>query len=366
MTIEFLNLAGINGVLRDELLNAAERVIDSGWYVSGSELAQFETEFASFCGTEYAIGVGNGLDALSIILKAYIELGRISLGSEVILPANTFIATALAVVDSGLVPVFVDPDPRTFLLQPVTVEKFINDKTSVILPVHLYGRCCDMLGFQKLASSYELLLVEDAAQAHGAKYRDRPVGSLSDAAGFSFYPGKNLGALGDGGAITTNDPELAETCRAVGNYGSKTKYEHLHIGVNSRLDEIQAAFLRVKLRHYDHEIMQRRLVASEYCQRIKNPRIVVPEFLNLEHVWHLFVIVTENRDELANFLRQKGIQTGIHYPTPLQNQKALKRFGPASRSCANLHASILSLPISSLMTPEQTNYVIDTVNGWRG
>lgn len=297
--IPFLDLKGLNGQYRAELIEACTKVIDSGWYVQGNECNAFEKEFAEYCGTKYAIGVANGLDALILILRAYKEMGIMKDGDEVIVPSNTYIASILAISQNNLVPVLVEPDINTFLINPNKIEEKITSKTKAILPVHLYGQTCEMDKINEIAKKSNLKVIEDSAQSHGSFYKDKRSGNLGDASGFSFYPGKNLGALGDGGAVTTNDEELANTIKALGNYGSHKKYENLYKGVNSRLDEMQAAMLRVKLRYLDAESTKRREISNYYLKNIKNDSIVLPTVRAEDnHVWHLFVIRTNKRDEL--------------------------------------------------------------------
>ncbi len=321
--IPFLDLKGLNAQHRDELIEACTRVIDSGWYIQGNECKEFDSEFAQYCGTKYAIGVANGLDALILILRAYKELGFMKDGDEVIVPSNTYIASILAISQNNLVPVLVEPDINTFLINPDKIEEKITSKTKAILPVHLYGQTCEMNKINEIAKKYNLKVIEDSAQSHGAYFTDKRSGNLGDASGFSFYPGKNLGALGDGGAVTTNDEELANTIKALGNYGSHKKYENLYKGINSRLDEMQAAMLRVKLKYLDEEVKKRREIANYYLENIKNDTIILP-IVRAEdnHVWHLFVIRTNKRDELQKYLLDNGIQTLIHYQFQLNNKKA--------------------------------------------
>lgn len=351
MKIPFLDLKAINAAYREELIEAAVRVIDSGWYIRGKEAQAFEQEFAAYCGTKYCVGVGNGLDALTLTLRAWKELGKLKEGDEVLVPANTYIATILAITENRLFPVLVEPDEGTYNISPALARKAVTQKTKAILPVHLYGRLAEMPALMEIAEEYNLLVLEDAAQAHGASLQGRRAGNWGHAAGFSFYPGKNLGALGDAGAVTTNDEELAQTVRALGNYGSHKKYENLYQGVNSRLDEMQAALLRVKLKNLDKETAARRGVARLYLEQIKNPAIVLPKWEREEqHVFHLFVVRCEKRDELQNYLMQHGIQTLIHYPVPPHKQKAffgwnMKQF----KITESIHKKILSLPISPVM-----------------
>lgn len=366
MNVDFLNLQRINKRFTEELREASNRVINSGWYIQGFELNKFESEFAKYCGTKHCIGVANGLDALILTLKAWKLMGKIKLDDEVLVPANTFIATILAISDVGLKAVLVEPDESTNNISPCHLKKHITSKTKVIIPVHLYGYICDMQEIKRIADEYNLLILEDSAQAHGAIKSGAKAGSWGDAAAFSFYPGKNLGALGDAGAITTNCDELAMTVRALSNYGSNIKYEHIYKGVNSRLDEIQAAFLRVKLQYLDHDIMLRRNIANKYCTGIKNEEIKLPAIQNQEeHVWHLFVIKTEIRDELKIYLGNNGIQTLIHYPKPPHKQKAYSEWNHISLPITEkIHKQVLSLPMDPTMTDAEIEYVIQTVNGF--
>ncbi len=362
--IPFLDLKGINAQYRAELIEACTNVIDSGWYVQGNEHKEFEKEFAEYCGTKHCIGVANGLDALILILRAYKELGVINDGDEVIVPSNTYIASILAISENNLVPVLVEPDINTYLIDPSNIEEKITAKTKAILPVHLYGQTCDMDAINVIARKYSLQVIEDSAQSHGAYFGDKRSGNLGDASGFSFYPGKNLGALGDGGAVTTNDDELANAIRALGNYGSHKKYENLYKGINSRLDEIQAAMLRVKLRHLDEETNKRRNVASYYLENIKNNKIILPiARCEDNHVWHLFVIRTHNRDELQKYLLDNGIQTLIHYPLAPHKQVAYSEWNnerfPISEK---IHSEVLSLPISGVQSFENTKRIVEVIN----
>jgi len=367
--IKFLDLQNINARYADELKKVAAEVIDSGWYILGERLKQFEKNLVQYIGVKHAIGVANGLDALRLILKAYIELGIMKEGDEVIVPANTYIATILAISDNRLKPVLVEPDINTYNLDINLVEHHITPRTRAIMVVHLYGRTCWDIQLKKLATKYNLKIIEDNAQAIGAEWNGVRTGALGDAAGFSFYPGKNLGALGDAGAVTTNSDELAETIRALGNYGSKAKYVNEYKGLNSRLDEIQAAFLNVKLKYIDNENQCRRKVAQYYCQNIKNSDIILPSFnfeletLNLSHVWHLFVIRHPKRDVLQKYLSEKGIQTLIHYPIPPHRQIAYKEWNSFSFPITEkIHSEVLSLPISPVHTDNEIHVVIDALN----
>lgn len=362
--IPFLDLKGINAQYKAELIEACTRVIDSGWYIQGNECKEFDKEFAEYCGVKYAIGVANGLDALILILRAYKEMGVVGDGDEVIVPSNTYIASILAISQNNLVPVLVEPNIDTYLIDPNKIEEKITSKTKAILPVHLYGQTCDMEKINEISKKYNLKVIEDSAQAHGSYYKDKKSGNLGDASGFSFYPGKNLGALGDGGAVTTNDEELANTIKALGNYGSHKKYENLYKGVNSRLDEMQAAMLRVKLRYLDNEIEKRREIANYYLKTIKNKNIILPAVRAEDnHVWHLFVIKTNKRDELQKYLQENGIQTLIHYPIPPHKQNAYKEWGNENYPISEqIHDEVLSLPISGVQSFEDTKIIVKVLN----
>lgn len=371
--IPFLDLKGINAQYRAELIEACTKVIDSGWYIQGNECKEFDKEFAKYCGTKYAIGVANGLDALILILRAYKEMGVMSDGDEVIVPSNTYIASILAISQNNLVPVLVEPDINTFLLDPAKIEEKITSKTKAILPVHLYGQTCEMDKINEIAKKHNLKVIEDSAQSHGAYFGDKRSGNLGDASGFSFYPGKNLGALGDGGAVTTNDEELANAIKALGNYGSHKKYENLYKGVNSRLDEMQAAMLRVKLRYLDNEVEKRREIASYYIENITNVNIILPiqnskfKIINYKnHVWHLFVIRTNKRDELQKYLQENGIQTLIHYPLAPHKQKAYKEWNDKNYPISEqIHNEVLSLPISGVQSLEDTVKIVKVLNDYK-
>ncbi len=368
--IPFLDLKAINAQYRDELIEACTRVIDSGWYITGNELTQFEQEFANYCGTQHAIGVANGLDALILTLRAWKELGKLKDGDEVIVPANTYIASILAISANELVPVLVEPDLATYNLCPVKTAAAITSKTRGILPVHLYGQLAYMPAIMDIAQRHNLLVLEDSAQAHGASINGKKAGNWGDASGFSFYPGKNLGALGDAGAVTTNDDELAATLRALRNYGSHEKYKNLFKGVNSRLDEIQAAMLSVKLKHLDTEIAHRRKVAQAYLGGITSPAIVLPAIqssLSCEaHVWHVFVIRCEQREALQKHLLEHGVQTLIHYPIPPHQQQAYKERNIESYPMSEMiHQQVMSLPMGSTVTDEQVAQVILACNSFK-
>ena len=362
--INFLDLQKINNQYQKELKEACVRVIDSGWYIMGNELEAFEHEFAEYCGVKHAIGVANGLDALILVMRAWKELGKLKAGDEVIVPANTYIASVLAITENDLIPIFVEPNPTTYNLCPINVRAAITEKTKAILPVHLYGLISPMPELMDIAKEHDLLVLEDCAQAHGANIEGQKAGNWGDAAGFSFYPGKNLGALGDAGAITTNNDELAQTVKALRNYGSHKKYENLYQGVNSRLDEIQAAMLRVKLGYLDQETARRREIANCYRSEITNPLIQLPEWNNDDnHVFHLFVIQTPKRDELQRYLADNGVQTVIHYPIPPHKQPAYVEWNQQSLPVTEeIHQQVLSLPIDPTMTVQQVDKVIILIN----
>lgn len=365
MKIPFVTFKPLESELDKEIRAAFERVYTRSWYIEGIEDEAFEKAFAEYCNTEYCIGVGNGLDALFLALKA---LG-VKEGDEVIVPSNTYIATALAVTYVGATPVFVEPDIRTFNIDPTRIEEKITEKTKAIMPVHLYGQACDMDPIMKLAKKYNLYIIEDCAQAHGATYKGKVIGSFGDAAGFSFYPGKNLGALGDAGATVTNNEELARTIRALGNYGSDYKYHHIYQGNNSRLDELQAAFLAAKLPLLDKVNDNRRSVADKYLTGINNPEIVlpfVPEYAT--PVWHVFGIRCKRRAELEKFLNDAGISTNKHYPIPMHLQECYKELGFKKGDfpiAEEISATELSIPMYYGMTDEEIQYVIDTINNFK-
>jgi dTDP-4-amino-4,6-dideoxygalactose transaminase len=368
--IPFLDLRAVNARYRDELIQAVTQVIDSGWYIRGEQGESFEREFADYCGSKYCVGVASGLDALNLTLRAYKVLGRLNEGDEVIVPANTFIATILAITENRLTPILVDSDQFSYNLSPELIEHKISEKTRAIMPVHLYGQMAEMPAIMDIARRNNLIVVEDAAQAHGAALNGKKAGSWGDASGFSFYPGKNLGALGDGGAVTTDDAELAEVIRALGNYGSVEKYKHAYQGINSRLDEIQAALLRVKLRYLDEDIRFRRKCAIAYTQGIVQPEIRLPIEKSIKHVeelehhvFHLYVISSPQRDALQQYLTEEGVQTMIHYPVPPHEQIAYNgMFKGNLQLRKDWKRKILSLPISPTMTQAQLNTVIKAVN----
>jgi dTDP-4-amino-4,6-dideoxygalactose transaminase len=362
--IKFLDLYKINQLHKENLKLAFEKVLDSGWYIMGSSVKQFEKEFADYCGVKHAIGVANGLDALILIIRAYKELGIFNNGDEIIVPSNTYIASILAISANNLVPVLVEPNINSYNLDSSLIESAITDKTRGILPVHLYGQLCDMNAINAVAKKYKLKVIEDCAQSQGAFFEGKKAGAFGDAGGFSFYPGKNLGALGDGGLVTTNDDDLATAIRALLNYGSHVKYQNLYKGVNSRLDELQAALLSVKLKELDNETARRREIAEIYMQGIKNPKVILPSTLfPLSHVWHLFVVRTNNRNELQQYLKENEIETVIHYPIPPHKQQAYKELNALSFPISEqIHHTVLSLPISPVLTNEEVNKVISVIN----
>ncbi len=372
--IKFLDLEKINQQYATELKQVASEVIDSGWFLMGDKLKDFEKKLANFTGAKHAIGVANGLDALRLILKAYINMGVMEGGDEVVVPANTYIASLLAISDNRLVPVLVEPDPKNFNLDIDLLEKHITPKTRAIMVVHLYGQISWSKKLTELAKKHNLKIIEDNAQAIGAVWNGIRSGNLGDAAGFSFYPGKNLGALGDAGAVTTNDDALADQIRALGNYGSKEKYVNEFKGLNSRMDEIQAGFLAVKLKYIDAENQYRRQIAERYLSEISNPLIQLPfpdnatmkVSQNQEHVWHLFVIRTRYREELQQYLSDNGVQTLIHYPTPPNKQLAYAEMNDLNFSVTNaIHDEVLSLPISPVTTEEEVQYIINVINDFK-
>lgn len=365
MKIPFVSFEPMHKEIENEILSKFKEVYEKNWFIQGEEVNKFEEEFAEFCGAKYCIGCGNGLDALYLILRAY----DIGVGDEVIVPSNTYIATALAASYVGAKPVFVEPDLVSYNINSELIEKAITDKTKAIMAVHLYGQPADMDEINKIAKKYNLKVIEDSAQSHGALYKGRKVGSIGDASGFSFYPGKNLGALGDAGAVVTNDKELADKIRAIGNYGSDKKYHHIYKGTNSRLDEVQAAFLRIKLRNLDKWTEERRKIAQKYIDGINNTEILKPVEVNYaKHVWHLFVVRTEKRDEFQKYLNNNGIGTAIHYPIPMHMQEAYEEL-KISQGTLPLAEKIadesISLPMWYGMKDEEINYVIETINNWR-
>ena len=376
--IPFLDLKKINEPYEAAFQEKLKTVLDDGWYILGNEVAAFETSFAKYCGTQHCIGTGNGFDALVLIFKGYIQLGKLQKGDEVIVPANTYIASILAILQADLIPVLVEPKLETYNINPDLIQGEITSKTKAILAVHLYGQLAEMDAINEIAVANDLLVIEDAAQAHGAisevESRKSKVENLDmqniniKTQAFSFYPGKNLGALGDAGAVTTNDSELAKAIQALRNYGSETKYHNDYIGINSRLDELQAAFLNVKLPNLDYENEKRRTIAKRYLSEIKNEKIILPtvSLLGTEqsnHVFHLFVIRTQNRLDLQEYLHKKGIQTVIHYPIPPHNQKALSLWNHLSFPITQkIHDEVLSLPISPILTMDEVSYIVAVLN----
>ncbi|MFC1237545.1 DegT/DnrJ/EryC1/StrS family aminotransferase [Vibrio sp. F74] len=365
--IPFLDLKKINNSYNEELKEACGKVIDSGWYIMGEELKLFEHDFAMYCNVKHVIGVANGLDALILVLRAWKEMGVLKDGDEVIVPANTYIASILAITENQLIPVLVEPDSSTYNVDINQINLAITDKTKVILPVHLYGKMSPMKDIMEIAQRNNLLVLEDCAQAHGAELEGKQAGSWGDAGAFSFYPGKNLGALGDAGAITTNCDTLAKTLLALRNYGSHKKYENLYKGINSRLDEIQAAMLRVKLKYLDGETQRRREIARRYNDGIQNLSITqLPEWeFDENHVFHLYVIQVKNRDHFATYMQKNEIQIVIHYPIAPHHQIAYSEFRALELPITEkIHRNVVSLPIGPTMSNEQVDMVINTINNY--
>ncbi|QOW10632.1 DegT/DnrJ/EryC1/StrS family aminotransferase [Kaistella flava (ex Peng et al. 2021)] len=365
--IKFLDLQKINLAYQQEIEEKLLQVFRSGWYLLGNEVKNFEASLATYIGSPNAIGVANGLDALRLIFRAYLELGQMKVGDEVIVPANTYIASLLAITDNRLKPVFAEPEIGNYNLDIAKLEALITPKTKAIMVVHLYGQICWSEELEAVAKKYNLKIIEDNAQAIGAEWNRIKSGNLGDAAGFSFYPGKNLGALGDGGAVTCKDPILAKIIRSLANYGSQEKYVHEFQGLNSRLDEIQAAVLDVKLKYIDTDTGKRREIAEKYIAGITNPKIILPNLpaASKEHVWHLFVIRIDKRDELQQYLTENGIQTLIHYPIPPHKQKAYKYYNHLTFPITEkIHNEVLSLPISPFMEEEEVQKVIELINNY--
>lgn len=358
--IPFLDLKKINQPYEILFQEKLKKVLNSGWYILGNEVKIFEDSFANYCGSNYCIGVANGLDAITLSFLAYIENGNLQKGDEVIVPANTYIASILGILHAGLVPVLVEPNIETYTIDPNLIEEKITSKTKVILIVHLYGQLADMDAIIEIGFKHNLLIVEDCAQAHGLEFKG------SHTRTFSFYPGKNLGALGDGGAVVTNDERLSNTLKKLRNYGSEKKYYNEYIGYNSRLDELQAAFLNCKLSSLKQENSKRRKVAIRYLSEINNPKIVLPKCDDInKHVFHVFVIRTEKREDLKLFLEANGVQTLIHYPVPPHNQNAMKEWRNISLPITEkIHNEVLSLPMSPVMTNEEISNVIEAINSW--
>lgn len=368
MNVPFLDIKKINLNYKEEFQQELKNVLNSGWFILGEKVKTFEKEFADYCGTKYCIGVANGLDALILILEAYKQLGELKEGDEVIVPSNTYIASILAISKTRLTPVLVEPDINTYLIDPHKIEEKITSKTKAILPVHLYGRLCDMDTINVIAEKYSLKVIEDSAQSHGAIFNGKRSGNLGNASGFSFYPGKNLGALGDAGAITTNNNDLAEVIKALRNYGSHKKYENIYQGINSRLDELQAAFLSIKLKQLDKENLKRKVVSDFYLNNIINNKIILPKIkgvaLNdLSVVWHVFPVRVKERDKFQKYLSSKSIETVIHYPIPPHKQQAYKEWNNQTFLISEqIHNEIISLPISPILSEEEMNYVVEIVN----
>lgn len=363
--IKFLDLQKLNLQYQEEIEAKLLETFRSGWYLLGNEVKHFETNLGSYIGSPNAIGVANGLDALRLIFKAYLELGQLKVGDEVIVPANTYIASLLAITDNRLKPVFAEPNIDNYNLDISKIEALITPKTKAIMVVHLYGQVCWSKELEALAKKHDLKIIEDNAQAIGAEWNGIKTGNLGDAAGFSFYPGKNLGALGDAGAVTCKDSFLAQTIRSLANYGSEEKYINKYQGLNSRLDEIQAGVLDVKLKYIDADNDKRRKIAEQYCAEITNPKITLPElpFNSAEHVWHLFVIRTNKREKLQKYLLENGIQTLIHYPIPPHKQRAYKYYNHLSFPITEkIHTEVLSLPISPVMEAAEVEKIIAIIN----
>lgn len=364
--IKFLDLQKITQQYSDEINDAVTRVIDSGWYLQGKENEEFERNYSSYIGTRHTIGCANGLDALIWIFRSYMEMGVLQVGDEVIVPANTYIASILAISENGLKPVLVEPDLTTYQIDDTKIESAITSKTKAILIVHLYGQCAYTDKISEICGKYGLKLIEDNAQAHGCMFGGRKTGSLGDAAGHSFYPGKNLGAFGDAGAVTTDDQELANVIRAIANYGSTKKYVFKYIGRNSRLDEIQAAILNVKLKYLDEDVAIRKKVAEYYITHITNPRIITPGITDWDnHVFHIFPIRCKDRNELQKYLMDNDVQTIIHYPIPPHKQECYGEWNNLSFPITEqIHAEELSLPMSPVITEEEIDIVTDLLNRW--
>ncbi len=365
MRIPFLDLRALHRPVEGALRQAFEDVLQSGWYIQGEHCRRFEKNFAEYCGTAHAVGTASGLDALTLILRGWMELGRLKEGDEVIVPANTYIASVLAVTHNRLVPRFVEPDPVTYLLDPLHVERALTPRTRVVMAVHLYGQTCDMAALGRIARDHGLLLMEDSAQAHGARFEGRRAGALSDASGFSFYPGKNLGALGDGGIVTTDDEALASMVRTLANYGSDRKYHHRYRGFNSRLDELQAALLDVKLKRLEADNERRKAIAREYLNGIVHEKIVLPA-VKTDSVWHQFVLRTTQRDRLQRYLTDRGIETLIHYPVPPHKQPAYEEYREISLPITDrLAKEVLSIPIYPTLSDTEVSHIVKVLNAYR-
>lgn len=360
--IKFLDLHKINERFRNEIDERITQVLDSGWYILGEQVRVFEKNFANFCGVKHCIGCANGLDALNLIIKGF----GFTDGDEIIVPANTYIASILAISQNGCKPILVEPDINTYNINPDLIEQKITDKTKAIMVVHLYGQAVEMEKIWDIANRYNLKIIEDSAQSHGARYKGKRAGNLGDASGFSFYPGKNLGCLGDGGCVTTNDDELAYRIRAIANYGSDYKYHHIFKGTNSRLDEIQAAVLDIKLKHLDEDNKRRSEIAKFYRENIKNPNIILPQLKEeANHVWHIFAVRINDRDRLKKYLEGNGIETNIHYPTAPHKQECYKELEHLSFPVSEkIHKEILSLPISPVLTNEEVTKIVKVINDY--
>jgi len=364
--VPFLDLKRVNQQYQADINRAVSRVAESGWYIRGQECNGFETRFAGYCGSDHCVGVANGLDAIRLIFMSYMAQGIMNVGDEVIVPANTYVASILGITECGLVPVLVEPDINSYNIDANLIEEKITGKTKAILPVHLYGQVCDMKPLKEIAVKYKLKLVDDAAQAHGGLYGKIKVGNLCDATAFSFYPTKNLGALGDGGAVTTNDESLADIIRSIANYGTKKKYVSRYKGINSRLDEMQAAILSAKLDYLDDYVRQKREIARFYSENIRHPEIILPTFRKEEeHTFHLYVVRTRDREALKSYLAQNGINTEVHYPIPPHKQEAYKEWNHLSFPLTEkIHREVLSLPIFPGMTKAEISKVVEIVNRW--
>jgi dTDP-4-amino-4,6-dideoxygalactose transaminase len=365
--IKFLDLQQINQSYEKDFKDTFDKFLKSGYYVLGSEVTAFEINFASYCHVQHCVGVANGLDALTLIFKAYIQLGKLKEGDAVVVPANTYIASIISILNAGLKPVLVEPDPLTFNISPTAFKSIITKDVKAVLVVHLYGQLADMDAINTIANEYHLLVVEDAAQGHGAVNAvGTKAGNFGHAAAFSFYPSKNLGALGDAGAVTTNDSELASKIKSLRNYGSHKKYVNSIIGINSRLDELQAAFLNLKLPHLDKENSLRRSIANRYLESINNPKVRLPYYSGkADHVFHLFVVLVDNREEFIRFLKDNGVETMIHYPIAPHHQEALKAFKSVKLPVTEkIHKNAVSLPMSPVLTPEEVSTVIEVVNAF--
>ena len=361
--IKFLDLEKINNRFREEIDSELKEILDSGWYLQGKKNQKFAENFAEFCGVKHCLGVANGLDALNLIIKAY----GFSNGDEIIVPANTYIASILAISQNGCTPILIEPDIKTYNINPDLIEEKITERTKAIMVVHLYDQAVQMKKIWELAKKYNLKIIEDSAQAHGSVYDGIKTGALGDASGFSFYPGKNLGCMGDGGCVTTNDDELFEKIKAIANYGSDRKYHHIYKGVNSRLDEIQAAVLNVKLKYLDKDNARRREISKYYRENIKNRIIILPEtYDESAHVWHVFAVRTPERDRFQKYLEENNIQTIIHYPTPPHKQGAYQEWNNLSYPISEeIHRTVISLPISPVMTDDEVERVTEVINEYR-